>query len=68
MRAIIKYLIEYIFDVFVLIKLVMNDHRSRLIEAEVSVWEQHIMVHLEGHTRGQYMNVSYKYPMKFLLG
>ena len=40
MRAIIKYLIEameYIFDVFALMELVLNGHTSELIEKEVSV-------------------------------
>ena len=36
-KAIIKYLIEYIFDVFAVIELILAGHRSELIEEKVSV-------------------------------
>ena len=48
MRAIIKCLIEaieYIFEVFVLIELVLNGHRNELIEEEDSICKQRIIVH-----------------------
>ena len=37
--------IEYIFDVVALIELILNAHRSELIEEKVSIYEQHIIVH-----------------------